>query len=276
MGRVVLFFLLLPALLWGGGPRRVVSQTVGTDDLLLVLGDPSQIAALSHLSRSESYSPSAREAQAYPALANSDAEAILRHRPDLVLAASYTQGEVIAALQRAKVNVLRLDRFDTLEDLYSNARLVGKALGRESRAEACIAQWRYRVRALQQRLRGVAPVRVLAVGLYPFTAGAGTTFQDICEHAGALNVAAEAGLKGHAPTPSEKVLGWKVEVLVAPSEKGLDLMARLREMSPYKFLPALKRGHVVAIPGALLASTSQARLDAYEWLARALHPECFR
>jgi iron complex transport system substrate-binding protein len=114
------------------------------------------------------------------------------------------------------------------------------------------------------------------VGFYPFTAGSGTTFQDLCEHAGALNVAAEAGLQGHAPTPSEKILAWKVDVLVAPAEPGLDMQARLKELAPYKYMTALRQGHVVELPGALMAATSQARLDAYEQLARALHPERFR
>ena len=44
-------------------------------------------------------------------------------------------------------------------------------------------------------------------------------FQDLCDHAGALNVATEAGLKGHAPTPSEKLLVWNVEVLVAAGDE---------------------------------------------------------
>ena len=86
----------------------------------------------------------------------------------------------------------------------------------------------------------------------------------------------EAGLRGHAPTPGEKVLSWRTEVLVAPGEPGLDMMARLRELSPYKFLPALKQGRVVVLPGSLMAATSQARIDGYELLARALHPERFR
>ncbi len=119
-------------------------------------------------------------------------------------------------------------------------------------------------------------MRVLSVGFYPFTAGSETTFQDICDHAGALNVAAEAGLKGHVPTPNERILTWNVEVLVAPGEPGLDLNAKLREMAPYKFMPALKQGRVVSLPGALMATTSQYRIEAYEWLARALHPERFR
>ena len=50
---------------------------------------------------------------------------------------------------------------------------------------------------------------------------------------------------------------------------------RLAATPPYKFMEALRRGRVVELPGALLSATGQARLDAYEWLARALHPERF-
>ena len=274
-GLLLTFLLVLPALLGAGNPQRVVSQTVGTDDLLMALADPGQNAALSHLARDPRYSPWAGEARRWPCLRNGEAEDVLRLRPDLVLVASYTQAETIALLRRAKVPVLLVDRFESLEDLYANARRIGQALGRSAQAEQVIRQWQGRVAALAGRLKGLRPVRVLAVGFYPFTAGSGTTFQDICAHAGALNVAAEQGLKGHAPTPGERVLTWQVDALVAPWEPGMDLQARLRDLPPYKFMQAFRQGRVVALPGALMASTSQARLDAYEWLARALHPEVF-
>jgi iron complex transport system substrate-binding protein len=41
-------------------------------------------------------------------------------------------------------------------------------------------------------------------------------------------------------------------------------------------MPALRQGRVVSIPGALLAATSHRRIDTYEWVARALHPERFQ
>ena len=268
--------MVLPSLLGAGGPARVVSETVGTDDLLMALAEPGQIAALSHLARDGRYSPAAREAGRFPCLRTGEAEDILRFRPDLVLVASYTQAETVALLRRAKVNLLMVDRFATLDELYANARRLGEALGRPARAEELIRGWQARARDLAARLRGCRPVRVLAVGLYPFTAGSGTTFQDICDHAGCLNVAAEAGLAGHVPTPSERVLTWKVDVLVAPAEDGVDLNARLRELPPYKFMAAFRQGRVVTLPGALMAATSQARLDAYEQLAWAVHPEAFR
>lgn len=269
-----LFLILLPQPLLSARPQRVVSQTVGTDELLLALADPGQIAALSHISHDARFSPVASEAKAFPAIKDSDAESVLRFRPDLVLAASFTRPETLALLKRAGVRLVVMDRFETLEDVYASIRLLGKELGQEARAAALIAQCQARVGSLAAKLKGVAPVRVLSAGVYPFTSGAGTTFQDLCDHAGALNVATEAGLKGHAPTPSEKLLTWRVDVLVAAGDG--DVRARLEAIPHYRALPAFKAGRLVVIPGPMMSSVSHLRIAAYEALAKALHPERFR
>jgi iron complex transport system substrate-binding protein len=275
MRRWLSLFLLVIALpLAAARPERVVSQAVGTDELLLALADPGQVAALSHISHDGRFSPVAAEARRFPALKDSDAESVLRFRPDLVLAASFTRPETLALLRRAGVRLVVIDRFDTLDDVYASLRLLGRDLGQEARAETVIAQCRSRVEALAARLKGAAPVRVLSAGIYPFTSGAGTTFQDLCDHAGALNVAAEAGLKGHAPTPSEKLLVWKVDVLVAAGEG--DVRARLAELPHYRLLPAFKAGRLVVLPGPMMSSVSHHRIAAYEALAKALHPDRFR
>ena len=274
MPRLVAFLLVLALPLLAARPQRVVSQTVGTDELLLALADPGQIAALSHISHDAQFSPVAEEARRYPAIKDSDAESVLRYRPDLVLAASFTRPETLALLKRAGVRLVVMDRFDTLEDVYISIRILGRELGQEARAEALIKQCQGRVGALSAKLKGARPVRVLSAGVYPFTSGAGTTFQDLCEHAGAINVATEAGLKGHAPTPSEKLLVWNVEVLVASGDN--NMQARLAEIPHYRLLPAFRAGRVVAIPSPMMSSISHHRIEAYEALARALHPERFR
>ena len=277
MRRSLLFLSLLLSLalpLTAARPQRVVSQSVGTDELLLAMADPGQIAALSHISHDAEFSPVAEAAKRFPAIKDSDAESVLRFRPDLVLAASYTRPETLALLRRAGVRLVVLDRFETLEDVYASLRYLGRELGQEGRAEAVISQSRARVNALAEKLRGVRPVRVLSAGLYPFTSGAGTTFQDLCDHAGALNVAAEAGIKGHAPTPSEQLLVWNVEVLIAAGDD--QTRARLGELPHYRVLPAFKAGRVVVLPGRMMSSVSHHRIATYEALARALHPERFR
>ena len=276
--RGFLLLLLSTVALLAARPQRVVSQAVGTDELLLALADPGQIAALSHISHDGRFSPVAGEAARFPALRDSDAESVLRFRPDLVLAASFTRPETLALLRRAGVRLVVLDRFDTLEDVYASLRLLGRELGQEARAEALVARCRGRVEALAARLKGVKPVRVLTAAAYPVTSGTGTTFQDLCDHAGALNVAAEAGLKGHAPTPTEKLLTWNAEVLVISGDRpdAADTRARLAELPHYRALPAFRAGRFAVIPGSLMSCVSHHRIEAYERLAKALHPERFR
>ncbi len=272
----ILFLLFLGALLAAAPPRRVVSHAVGTDDLLLALAEPGQIAALSALGRDARYSPAHREAARFPALSRGEAEDILRFRPDLVVLTSYSPVEVRTLLERARVRIFLVERYETFDDLCATALALGKALGREAHAQAQVGAWRQRVAELKRRLAGVTPRRVLSAGVYPFVSGGRTTFQDLCDHAGAINVAAEAGLVGIVPMPGEKPLRWSLDFLVGPAEPGTDLAARLRELSPYKFMPALRQGRLIVIDGALLATTSHRRLDTYEALARALHPERFR
>ena len=60
-------------------PVRVVSQTVGSDELLLALAEPEQIAALSHIARDPAYSVVAAEAKKFPQITQGDAETILKH-----------------------------------------------------------------------------------------------------------------------------------------------------------------------------------------------------
>jgi iron complex transport system substrate-binding protein len=259
-----------------GPPRRVVSQTVGTDELLLALADPAQIAALSHLGRDPAFSLTASEAAAYPKLKSSDAESVIFFRPDLVLAASYSEAPTLALLRRVGIALIVVDRFESLEDVYANIRGIGAALGHPDRAEALVGSTQQRVAELARKLRGVRPVRVLAVSTYPFTAGSQTTFQDLCDHAGAVNVAAEAGLVGHASTPDEKLLTWNPELLIASDTEGPGLEGRLRQMPAYRHLPALKAGRLVLLPGPLLASVTHHRVEAFEALARKLHAERFQ
>ena len=166
---------LCSALLFGGAPQRVVSQTVGTDELLVALAEPAQIAALSHLSRDPEYCAVARQAARFPQLAEGDAETVLRHRPDLVLVSSYTRPELLAQLRRSGIRIFSFDRFNTLEDVYAGLRALSDLLGARPRAEALIQACESRVLALQTRLKGVTPIRVLVPSVYGFTAGAETT-----------------------------------------------------------------------------------------------------
>ncbi|MGD1031766.1 MAG: ABC transporter substrate-binding protein [Opitutaceae bacterium] len=257
---------------------RVVSQTVGTDELLLALAAPGQIAALSPLARDPEFCAAAEDARGYPTIApNGDAESVLKFNPTLVLCADYSRAEMVAQLRRAGRRVILFDRYTTLADSYANLRRLGRELGREDRAERVIGECEGRVAALEARLRRVRPVRVIAPSTFGVIPGAQSTFQDLCDHAGAENLAWTLGhITGHGPQPSEEMLTWPVDfVVVAGADIGAAL-APFRALPPYEFMPAVKSGRAVLLPPAQLSCVSHLRVDGYEILARALHPEAFR
>jgi iron complex transport system substrate-binding protein len=277
-GASALLLFLVAALSLGAAPVRVVSQTVGTDELLLALAKPGQIAALSQLGRDPAFSACAAEAAAYPSVQpNGDAESVLRFRPTLVLCTDYSRAELTEQLRRAGVRILVFNRYYSLEDDYANLRRLGAELGARERAEAIIAGCRERMAALKARLRGVRPVAVIAPSIYGLIPGSETTFQDLCDHAGAVNLAASLGhMRGHSAPPAEEMLRWPVERVVLGGSDAARALAPLRSLSPYQFMDAVRSGRAALVEPWQLSCVSHHRIDGYEALARALHPEAFR
>ncbi len=260
-------------------PIRVVSQTVGTDELLLALAEPEQIAALSHLARDQDFSAVAVEASKYPQLVEGDAETVLKYAPTLMLAANYSRRELVDQVRRAGVRVLIFDRYESIDDAYANLRRLARELGprAQARAERVIADCQRRMEFLRTKLRGVAPVRVIAPSTYGVIPGADTTFEDLCAHAGAINLANTLGhLRGHEAPPNEQMLSWPIDKVVLPGWSVEAALAPFRNLPPYKLMPAVREGRVALIEPYMISSVTHHRIEGYERLARELHPEVFR
>jgi iron complex transport system substrate-binding protein len=258
---------------------RVVSQTVGSDELLLALARPEQIVALSRLAIEPAYSAVAEQAKGYPHLDREDSvEGILKHRPTLVLFANYSRVELVTQVQRAGIPTLVFDRYSTLDEAYANLHRLAAALGPEAqtRARSIEADGRTRVRALAARLAGHSQVRVIAPSIYGPIAGAESNFQDLCDHAGADNLAASLGhLRGFALPPEEQMLTWPIEKVVLAGPDREQALAQLRELSPYRFMPVVREGRTALLGQHQLGCISHRRVEGYEQLARELHPEAF-
>ena len=258
---------------------RVISQTVGSDELLLAIAEPSQIVALSHISRDARYSAVSAEAENYPQLSPTcDAESLLALKPSLILCADYSRAELVSQLRKAGLRVIIFNRYATLNDSYDNLRLLARSLGpvAELKAEALIKKCESRVAALAKKLADHPKVRVIAPSVYGMVPGDKTTFQDLCDHAGAENLAfTMGGLHGHVPPPSERMLGWPIDQLVLGGSSLEQSLAPFKSLAPYHFMPSVKEARAVLVPPFILSCLSHYRVDGYEILARALHPDLF-
>lgn len=202
-------------------PQRIVSQTLGTDEILLALCPTERIAALSALADDESYSNVVVEARQVAGRAAQDAEQILQLQPDLIFVASYSRAEVVELLQASRAPVFRFANFNSIADIKDNIRTVGYAVGSDPAADALIRKMDESLAAAQARMpAGQTPPRIMSFGQGGYTGGANTTFDDMVRAVGAVNVSAANGIKGFAKISVEKVLEWEPDFIVAGANHG--------------------------------------------------------
>lgn len=141
----------------GTAPARAVSLNLCTDELLLLLGAPGQIASVTHLAQKPEETPLWREARRYPVNDGTLASAVAT-RPDLVL----TMGGGVDRLgisARVGVATIDLPYPQSIDDVMTSIRTVAVALGRDAEGAAAVA----RIEALR-RSAPAAAIDTLWVG----------------------------------------------------------------------------------------------------------------
>jgi len=126
------------ALLLGvSGALRVASLNLCTDEYLLLLARPSEIASVSRLSHDPAESPLWRTARRYPANRGS-LEGVITARPTLILTMGGGGRSSAAIARRMSVRTIDLPFPASIDDVERNMVRVASALGNVSRA----AEWR--------------------------------------------------------------------------------------------------------------------------------------
>ena len=124
---------------------RIASLNLCTDEYLLLLARPREVASVSFLSRDRRESPLWRIAKPHPAN-NGSVEAVLKHRPTMLL--TMGGGGRASGLIAGRMGIKRvtLKHHATLADVADNLRTVAAALGRPAAARP----WLDRLAALQR------------------------------------------------------------------------------------------------------------------------------
>ena len=253
-------------------PTRIVSQSLARDEMLFPMVAPERLVGLSSLSRDATYSNVVVEARRHPAPSIESAEDIVRLRPDLIFVTTYSRAEVVTVLESTGAPVYRLANFDDLDGVITNLRRIGAAVGEEAAAERMVAEMQRRLAAVAARRAGRPPLRVLSFS-GGFTAGRGTSFDDIVRRAGAVNEAAARGIDKFPRLSEEQVLAWNPDVLVAGALPGEAdrVRQRLLDGPGLAQTTAARRGQIVIMDARLLLAVSPHVVDAVEQLADSLN-----
>ncbi|MBI4528967.1 MAG: cobalamin-binding protein [Deltaproteobacteria bacterium] len=208
-------------------------------------------------------------------------------QPDFILTQALCEvcaldyNEVVAVSQSlvSKPRIIALNPH-VLDDIFSDIRLVGSAMGKSVEADALVCRLKQRVTEIEAMAKCARRPRVACIEWLDPIFSAGHWVPEMVELAGGQNGLAERG------QPSQ-CLDWNAvaefnpEVLVL-MPCGFDVARTLSEASlltqkrGWSELPAVRDGRVFAVNGFAYFSRPGPRLiDGLEILAGIIHPEIF-
>ncbi|AGH80268.1 Fe ABC transporter [Psychromonas sp. CNPT3] len=261
-------------------PSRIVSVTLQSDQMLAQLVDLKRIAAVSFYADDPTLS---NVVNFYPKgipRMRAEIEQLLALQADLIFIASYTNPDTVRYLLRSHIPIIRLSAFNSLADIIDNLRLVARATDSQDKAELIILKINERLAKLSNALQGKEKVRVLYYDINGYSAGKGSLINESIEMAGGINVAKNILGAQEAKLSEERAIALQADVILmvgAINEKisgqPHSVVDILKNKSAWKNVPAIKNNRVYALPGRLLHTISQHRIEGIEQIAYLLHPE---
>ncbi len=253
-------------------PQRIVSLSVGTDEILCALVPPERIAALSKYAADPEVSYVAETARRIGVFVEREPERILSLRADLVLLARYTKAELRQAVEQTGTPTLVVEDFRSLADIENNLRRIGQTVGEPERAEAVIADMRTKLAAVRAALRPDRAGWRASYLMPPLMVAGRDTMSDVKLTAAGLRNAA-ADLTGHVALSAEALLARDPDLIFVATGLAADHGFREQLLADERLasLSAIRKRRVVALPSRSLRTVSHHIADAVGDIVRAVN-----
>ena len=262
-------------------PERIITASVGHDEVILALAPGERLVAVGNPTKSETFSNVASLVQGKPEVTR-DPETIIAQSPDVIVTSPFFPAEGIEALSRVGIPVVQTELQHDPEARIDNILLIGYILGEEERALEFAAEVRERYASLIAITGAAQPrPRVLALTQYSdqlWVAGGNSTEGGVITAAGGINAAEEAGIESNQPTSLEGVIAMNPEIIIIPQPiefGGEDFQQSLLAHEALAEVPAVKNGAVHVVESKLATTLSYWNILGAEELARLLWPDDF-
>ena len=246
-------------------PQRVVSLNLCTDELLLSLAKPQQIASVTWLVKDPTLSWFAAQAQAYPSN-HGMAEEIVQMRPDLVLAGTFTTPATLSLLRRLGIPITQLEMPTTVMQVKQQIMEVAALLGRAAYGHEVVLEME---RALAELPKVPTTSRRPSAVLYQpngLTAVAGTLVDDVMRIAGLSNLAAIRKLPNYSRLDMEVLIYAQPQLLIMNNyEQKMPSLAQEMLNHPV-FSQAFGASQTVVVPSQSWSCGTQQIVRAIEIL----------
>lgn len=256
-------------------PRRIISLSPSTTELLFAIeGGSALVGATSNCN----YPPQALSVQRIGGgtLEGISREILVGLEPDLVLCKWDSHKPLIPLLEQLGIPVIALGP-ETLDELFGEARLLGRVTGHVSEADVLIGAMSARLATLVARVKTI-PLENQRSVFYEvwddplMTAGPQSFIGEIIRLGHMRNIFSDAEVR-YPKVSAEAVLARNPDVILAPSTHGEKVeFDRLASRPGWSSLTAIERRQVFLIDGDQISRCGPRLLDALEQMLNAVYP----
>jgi len=190
-------------------PQRIVSLTLGSDEILLSLVDKNRIASLTRYADDEGISNVAAEAKGVGTRLTMDqVEKIIALNPDLIILDTWADPDYIKQLRNAGITVYAFKTPGNIDEQKAVIAELAHVVGADEKGQEIISWMDEKLKAVEEKLSALKPEQKLTVMDYgeSNSSGKGTNFDDIVTRAGLINVISRAGIEGWPVISKEKII----------------------------------------------------------------------
>lgn len=202
-------------------PRRIVSLTMSTDNILLGLVKPDRVVCANVLVDDPVSSNIVQLGKDIPnKVRHPKVEEILAMEPDLVIAANWGDIGYVESLRNMGINVVVVKGAKNLQEIRDNINLIAASVGEPERGNKLIGMMDDRLAEIKAKIDRIPQEqrkRVLLISLMNNYGGKNCIYDDACMLAGVVNCLSEYGLQRGDKLTKEMMVQMDPDIIFLPT-----------------------------------------------------------
>ncbi|MFC2070177.1 ABC transporter substrate-binding protein [Chloroflexota bacterium] len=258
-------------------PERIVSLAPSNTEILYALGLGDKVVGVT---KSCDYPTEVTEKPIIGGFSSPNLEEIVALSPDLVIAASRHEEEIIPQLEEKGITVLGLNP-KTFDSILSAITLIGDVTGNNEEASQLVADMESRIKAVTDKVSDLTEDEKPRVFYLTWhdplkTSGATSLNNELIEKAGGKNIFID--VTGVQTIDLEMLVARDPQVMIAGTGMGTgeeNTLLYLQEESRLDNTEASKNGSIYGINIDITGRGGPRIVEGLEHFAKCIHPKTF-
>lgn len=262
-------------------PQRIVSLSISTDEILLDLVEPGRIAALTYLADDLGISNVVEKAKLVKGrVKDTNPEALLVLKPDLLLIPDFTKPEAIQSLRDMQLPVYVYKAPHNMTEIKASIKALGEAVGENEKANQIVQKMDEELLAVSKKIGNIPDSKQKRI-VFMRDRGAyyspQQSFDDICRYAKVKNALGELNYSKPTEVAQEKIIELNPDALILAEwnydgkHEAREQKENILESDAFASINAVQQKAVYIIPAKHLLSLSPSIVKAVAEIAHAVY-----